>query len=81
MFKCRNCEHEFVQPELIYEPDGLDTPPYRYSDCCPNCFSDDFSEIIDTCDCCGMAITAGEKYYKTNNNYLFCDNCIMEVNT
>ena len=78
-YKCNSCEHCFDLPKAVKEPDGLDTPPYRYSYCCPYCGDDDYSSKIETCDNCGNGIYTGEKYYRLNStDDVFCEDCITE---
>lgn len=74
-----SCGMSFDEPKAYQEPDGFETPPYRYSFGCPYCGSDDYAELIEECDNCGNGIYTGEKYYRLNStNDVFCENCITE---
>ena len=79
-YYCINCDREFDEYNEVYEPDGLDTPPYRYTPVCPYCKSGDFYEILGECACCGDIICEGDRYYELNDNCntLYCENCITE---
>jgi hypothetical protein len=48
-YVCMDCCYTFRYPIHAAEDDGLDSPPYRYSYLCPNCYSDDieFEEDYD----------------------------------
>ena len=78
---CRNCGHTFDDPKQIREPDGLETPPYRYSDVCPNCNSDDFDEASnECCDECGNNIYCNDTYYADEvTDATFCANCMQKM--
>lgn len=52
MYKCYNCNNEFIEPTTVYETHGLDCPPYEEFGCCPHCRSDDF-EKLECCEVCG----------------------------
>lgn len=79
-FYCINCERTFDKYDKVYEPDGLDTPPYRYTPVCPFCKNDYFGEIIDECRGCGRLICEGDMYYKVNDGFssLYCEDCVEE---
>ena len=79
-YYCENCERTFDEYKEVYEPDGLDTPPYRYTPVCPYCKDTDFREIIGECSCCGDIICEGNRYYELDDNYntLYCESCITE---
>ena len=79
-YYCINCKRTFDKYDEVYEPDGLDTPPYRYTPVCPYCKDTDFREIIDECSGCGDSICEGDKYYKVNDGFsgLYCVNCVEE---
>lgn len=79
-YYCINCDREFDEYKEVYEPDGLDTPPYRYTPVCPYCKSDDFYKILGECACCGDIICEGNRYYELDDNYntLYCESCITE---
>lgn len=79
-YKCYNCEKTFEDPLGLREPDGLDSPPYRYSYCCPYCRSDDYAEIIGRCGCCSCNIGENEQHYELTTGEVFCVNCIEERN-
>ena len=80
-YLCLSCEKGFNAPRKVQEPDGLDTPPHRYSYCCPYCGDDDYVEKIETCDNCGQGIYYGHKYYRLSNTEdVFCEDCITERN-
>lgn len=80
IYYCINCKRTFDDPKQVYEPDGLDTPPYRYTPVCPFCKGSDFYEILGDCAYCGDIICEGDKYYELNDNCntLYCENCIVE---
>lgn len=46
-YRCHQCGKTFREPVWLKEPDGLDDPPYRYSDHCPFCGSNNYSEEHD----------------------------------
>lgn len=77
---CLQCENKFDFLKSHREPDGLDTPPHRHTECCPICGSDEISEQIGECDACCREIYNGDAYYKLNSeNEIFCDNCIERI--
>lgn len=79
-YYCESCERTFDEYNEIYEPDGLDTPPYRCMHVCPFCNSDDFRVIIGECSYCGNSIYVGDRYYELSDDCytLYCENCITE---
>lgn len=77
-FICKSCGRGFDEPASLKEPDGLETPPYRYSDGCPYCYSDDYVNLVTYCDCCGRGIYQEEKYYRLETDECFCSDCIEE---
>ena len=78
---CLNCNRSFEEANEIQEPDGLDTPPYRYTSICPYCGDDNIVKKIGNCDYCDTDICEGEMYYVLNGNgKIYCVNCISERN-
>lgn len=77
-YKCHDCGRTFDEPLGLREPDGLDTPPYRYSFCCPYCRSDNFGEPKYKCDCCEETIYTNEPYYELSSGERYCNDCITE---
>lgn len=78
-YLCINCKKEFDEPYQLREPDGLDTPPYRYTDCCPRCHCDDILEAANECQCCGKTIWQSEEcYVLIESDEYFCEQCIIE---
>lgn len=76
---CESCCREFDIPNKLYEPDGLDTPPYRYSYACPNCGSGDIRRVVAECRNCSDYILSGEEYYRIRfTDEYYCKDCIME---
>lgn len=76
---CESCGEEFDNPEELYEPDGLDTPPYRYSYACPRCKSGDIRRIVFECSSCSEYILAGDNFYKCEpTGEMFCTDCITK---
>lgn len=79
-YVCLQCENKFNFLKSIIEPDGLDTPPYRHTECCPICGSDDIADRIGECVVCDREIYKGDIYYKLKSeNEIFCDNCIERI--
>lgn len=78
MYYCRDCKREFNESKKLIEPDGLDTPPYRYSEACPYCGSDDFGAVIGECGKCHCTITENDSYYEVEGeDIFFCYDCII----
>lgn len=78
-YKCTGiCERCFNEPKRYREPDGLDTPPYRYTEGCPYC-GGEFVEQIAICSQCGYNIYEGDRYYEiSSTGECFCEQCIEE---
>jgi hypothetical protein len=53
-YKCVECGHifEYGEAAVYYEPDGLDTPPYRESRRCPVCGGDFAECVVKKCEYC-----------------------------
>lgn len=76
---CEYCGEEFDKPEELYEPDGLDTPPYRYSLACPYCKSGDIRQVVARCMNCSEYILSGDKCFRIRfTDEYYCKDCIVE---
>lgn len=54
MFYCKNCGHEFSEPEKSYETHMFSDAPFELFYMCPNCKSRNFYEKnLTHCRCCG----------------------------
>lgn len=78
MYRCEHCGSNFKIPGKVIEPDGLDTPPYRTTNVCPLCGSEDYYNYIGSCDCCGTWMSDWDTYYVTADNRMYCSGCITE---
>ena len=78
IYKCVECEAQFSTPKRVLEPDGLETPPYRYTEGCPYCGGVFVDKVAVCCDC-NENIYEGDRYYKiSSTGECFCEQCIEE---
>lgn len=59
MMICNDCRSTFDEPIWAAEDDGLDCPPYRYTQLCPRCYSNDIDDCYE-CERCGDLISADD---------------------
>lgn len=57
MYRCQDCEKEFLYVEVVFERHNLDTPPFERVKLCPYCHSNNFSEMTEYfCMSCGSKL-------------------------
>lgn len=64
MYYCKNCGHEFSEPEKNYEAHQFSDLPFELIYICPNCKSGNFREKeLTHCRCCGGRLPKGCEEY------------------
>ena len=64
MYRCQDCDYEFLYSEEIKEPPNLPVPPYESIAVCPNCKGENFSKIENRyCKYCGRKLKPDQNEY------------------
>ena len=69
MFRCRECDSEFLEPKVHTEHHGLDTLPYEAFETCPMCGSTNY-ELMHICKECNE-----ERYEFSSEDDDYCQDC------
>jgi len=64
MYYCKNCGHDFCEPQKIYETHIFTDTPFELIYICPNCKSGNFREKnLTHCRCCGSRLSPNAVEY------------------
>jgi len=64
MYYCKNCGHDFSEPEKTYETHIFTDTPFELLYVCPSCKSGNFREKnLTHCRCCGSKLPQGSVEY------------------
>lgn len=68
MYRCQDCEYEFLYAKTIEDQHSLDNPPFEKIAVCPNCKGRNFSEIKKHyCKYCGRSLKKDVLEYCSND--------------